>query len=316
MHNLPQITPLGTVWHYNNAGFYIAGRIIEVITRKPYEQAAREWLLDPLGMKMTFFTAGEVITYSVATGHNNPDEEGKNPPKVARPWALPRNAAPVGNLISTVRDQLRYARFQLGDGMTEDGTRLLSTESMRLMQSPQVEASNGEQFGIGWFLRDMNGTWQLRHGGATNGQMSAFVMVPSRRWAITVLTNADLGRALHTSVTNWALEHYIGYQAPKDEPIESSPEDLQPYVGRYSDIMVDLDLYLQDGKLILQPIVKQGLPGQELPPPEPPVSLARYAPDKVVMLDGPVSGSHVEFVRDGDRIVWLRVSGRLYARQP
>jgi hypothetical protein len=80
--------------------------------------------------------------------------------------------------------------------------------------------------------------------------------------------------------------------------------------------MVDLDLYLQDGKLILQPIVKQGLPGQELPPPEPPVSLARYAPDKVVMLDGPVSGSHVEFVRDGDRIVWLRVSGRLYARQP
>lgn len=313
MQTLPQITPLGTIWHYNNAGFYIAGRVIEAVTRKPYEQAAREWLLDPLGMKMSFFTADEVITYRVAIGHNNPDEGGQSLPKVARPWALPRNTAPVGNIISTVRDQLRYARFHMGDGTAPDGTRLLSAESMRLMQTPRIEASNGEQFGIGWFLRDMNGTLQLRHGGATNGQMSAFVLVPSRRWAITLLTNADLGRALHAKITNWALEHYIGYRPPKDDPLESSLADLQPYVGLYSDRVVELHLYLQDGKLMIQPELKQALPGQEMPPPEPPATLARYAPDKLVVLDGPMSGSHIEFVRDEERIIWLRVSGRLYA---
>ena len=108
------------------------------------------------------------------------------------------------------------------------------------MQTPYVEASNGEFFGIGWFLRDMNGTWQKLHGGATNGQMSAFALVPSRNWAITILTNADQGRALHTKITKWALEHYIGYKAPADDPIESSPEDLEPYVGRYADRIVDL----------------------------------------------------------------------------
>lgn len=315
MHTLPQITPLGSIWHYNNAGFYIAGRIIEVVTGKPYEKAVRELLLDPLGMKMSFFTADEVITYRVATGHNNPHEDGEYKVRVARPWALPRNAAPVGNIISTVRDQLRYARFHMGEGTTQDGTRILSPESMRLMQTPFIEATNGEEFGIGWFLRDLNGTWQLRHGGATNGQMSAFVLVPSRHWAITILTNADLGRALHTRITNWALEHFIGYTPPKDDPIETSPEELQPYVGRYGDQMVDLHLYLEGGKLILQPEVKQGLPGQEMPPPEPPVTLSRYAPDKLVMLDGPMSGAHVEFVRTGDAIEWLRAGGRLYARQ-
>ena len=49
----------------------------------------------------------------------------------------------------------------------------------------------------------------------------------------------------------------------------------------------------------------------------PPVTLARYAPEKLVMLDGPLPGSHIEFIRDpGDnRISWLRVGGRIFARQ-
>jgi CubicO group peptidase (beta-lactamase class C family) len=319
MRNLPQLTPLDTVWHYNNAGFYIAGRVIEAVTRKSYEQAAREWVLNPLNMKMSFFTADEAITYRVAIGHNNiPDETGNRPPTVARPWGLPRSAAPVGTIISTVPDQLRYARFHMGDGRASGGERLLSEESMRLMQTPRIEASNGEQFGIGWFISDLDGTKLLRHGGATNGQMSAFALVPSRQWAITILTNAGMGRTLHTEIVAWALKHYIGYTPPPDDPIESTAEDLAPYVGHYSGLVVDLDLYLQDGALAIQSVLKQALPGQEMPPQEPPVTLARYAPDKLVMLDGPSPGTHIEFIRDPEtnNITWLRYGGRIYAREP
>lgn len=32
MRDLPQLTPLGEVWHYNNAAFGLAGRVIEVVT--------------------------------------------------------------------------------------------------------------------------------------------------------------------------------------------------------------------------------------------------------------------------------------------
>jgi hypothetical protein len=61
--------------------------------------------------------------------------------------------------------------------------------------------------------------------------------------------------------------------------------------------------------------VKQGLPGQEMPPPEPPAALARYATDKLVVLDGPMTGAHMEFIRDGKEIIWLRAGGRLYGRE-
>ncbi len=44
-----QVTPLGEVWSYNNAAFYIAGRVIEVVTGETYEAAARRLVLEPAG---------------------------------------------------------------------------------------------------------------------------------------------------------------------------------------------------------------------------------------------------------------------------
>jgi CubicO group peptidase (beta-lactamase class C family) len=313
--DLPQLTPLGEVWSYNNAGFYIAGRVIEAVTGKPYEQVARELVLDPLGMDMSFFFPSEAITYRVAIGHNNPYVDGKFQTKIARPYALPRTSSPVGAIISTVRDQLRYARFHMGDGTTQDGTRLLSPESMRLMQTPQVAAADGQMFGITWFIRDIDGTRVFRHGGATNGQMSAFVFVPSRNFAITLLTNADRGRELHQEITTWALEHYLGLKAPEQETFDRDTQELASYAGLYTGPMTDLDLQLGADGLVLQDVPKVGLPGAELLPPGPPMRLAFCGDDLVTVLDVPMKGAHGEFLRGPDGAIrWFRISGRVFGR--
>lgn len=312
---LPQLTALGEVWSYNNAGFYIAGRIIEVVTGKPYEQVARELVLGPLGMHMSFFFPSEAITYRVAIGHNNPYLDGKFLPKIARPYSLPRTSSPVGNIISTAKDQLRYARFHMGDGTAEDGTRLLSPESMRLMQTPHVAAADGQSFGITWFIREIEGTRVLRHGGATNGQMSAFVFVPSQRFAITVLSNADRGRELHQEVTTWALEHYLGLKPEEPGLMERDEHHLASYAGLYTGPMTDLDLQLREGGLVLQDVPKVGLPGAELQPPGPPMRVAFCGEDLVTVLDEPMKGAHGEFLRGPEgEIRWLRISGRVFGR--
>ena len=41
MAALPQAMPLGKAYSYNNAGFYVAGRVIEVVTGKSYEANVR-----------------------------------------------------------------------------------------------------------------------------------------------------------------------------------------------------------------------------------------------------------------------------------
>src|SRR5262245_43778504 len=116
MADIRQIAPLGQGWSYNNAAFYLAGRLLEAVTGKPYEAAIPELVLGPLGMDMSYFFAADAITDRVAVGHLNTFDAGANTPKVARPWALARVANPMGGIISTVKDQLRYARFHIGDG--------------------------------------------------------------------------------------------------------------------------------------------------------------------------------------------------------
>src|SRR5205814_5565250 len=63
-----QLTPLGEVWSYNNAGFYIAGRVIERVTKKPFEAALKELILDPLGLTHSFFFAEDVLPKRVVAG--------------------------------------------------------------------------------------------------------------------------------------------------------------------------------------------------------------------------------------------------------
>ncbi len=81
METLPQWTPLGKVFSYSNASFYLAGRVIEVVTGKPYEAVVQEMLLDPPGMDEAFFFANDCIGRRVAVGHTT----GGATPAVARP---------------------------------------------------------------------------------------------------------------------------------------------------------------------------------------------------------------------------------------
>ena len=107
---LPQLTPLGEVFAYNNAAIALAGRLIEVATGSPYEEAMQELVLDPLGLSHTRFSSEEIPDAKVADPHDIVDGE---PVLDTSLWEIPRSLHPTGGLISSVRDQLRYAAFHL-----------------------------------------------------------------------------------------------------------------------------------------------------------------------------------------------------------
>jgi CubicO group peptidase (beta-lactamase class C family) len=315
LHILPQQTPLGALFAYNNAGYYIAGRVIEVVTGRPYEVAARELVLAPLDMSTSYFFPSEIMTHRFAVGHIERD----GAPTVARPWPIARSANAVGGLASTAIDQLRYARFHLGDGTAPDGVRLLSTESLHVMQSPQGPGGNDiDAFGITWMLRDLAGTPIVRHGGSTLGQISAFQFVPAPTFAITILTNADRGDQLTSELLAWAFEHYLGLRAPDEPVLARTTEQLQAYAGTYSSLLYDIVLTVQDGSLVAQDVPKGGFPDKDSPPrpANQPSRLAFVGPDRLIGLDPSLQGAHSEFLRDADgRLEWLRLGGRLLRRQ-
>lgn len=315
--DLPQLTPLGAVWSYNNAAFYLAGYLLEVMTHQPFEVALRELVLDPLGLTRTTFSAADVISYRVAVGHEV--RPGEDRPVVARPWGLPRALAPVGGLISNVRDLLRYARFWLGDGQTSDGTRLLRPETMRLMRSPLTPAaSQPEHMGIAWMLSHIGPVEQVYHGGATNGQVALLALVPEQRFALVVLTNCETGGELNEIVNRAALREWLGAEEAEVLLKRRSHEQLAPFTGHYIGQASDLDVRQgeEESILVIEELPKRGFPTpQDLPPPPPPMRVAFFANDRVIGLDSPQRYSRGEFLRDeGGAITWLRLGSRIHRR--
>ena len=315
--DLPQLTPLGKVWSYNNAGFYIAGRILEVISGKTYEVLVKETLLDPLGMSHSFYFPGDIMTYRFATGHEAVFTNSPETPKIARPWPIARSGNPVGGLSSTINDLLRYAQFHLEGGLSQAGKQLLSGDSFRIMQSPRTPASFNQYMGVSWFIREVDGVRILRHGGATNGQMATFEFIPQYRFALVILTNSDRGDELYKPVTKRIFKEFLNLDEKDPQAIPATLETLSQYVGLYDAPLDELKIYIQDGSLFLQSIPKGGFPNinSPAPPPPPPVRLASCGEDRLICLDEPMKNNIAEIIRKPDgNIAWLRISGRIHAK--
>lgn len=325
MADLPQIAPLGEYFSYNNAAVALAGRVIEVVRDQPYEAAIAELVFQPLGLEQSFLFPKAVMTRAFAVGHEPPPDDPQGAPRVAEPWALPRSMHPAGGVISSVSDQLRYARFHLGDG-TVDGTPVLTPESMRRMQTPLGPGGSLgglvlDGVGVNWLLTTIEGEAPpsggggpggervVMHGGSTNGQQSLLLLVPSRDFAITVLTNAEAGALLAEEATMWALEQFLGLHLPALTPIEAAPEQLAEYTGDYDfGEGLTITISLDGGELSL--VTTQN--GEAFPGGSGPLPLV--AADRGLFdFDG--APFLTDFVRDdAGEVGWIRFSGRLAPR--
>jgi CubicO group peptidase (beta-lactamase class C family) len=305
---LPQMAPLGEIWSYSNSGFYIAGRVIEVLTGRPFEAAARELVLDPLGMSSSFFLPEEVMSHRFAVGHR--DEDGQM--VVARPWALARASSAGGGIVSTVGDLLHYARFHLG---REAGP--LSAAALARMREPQIETGEpGRKVALTWFVREVDGVSLVGHDGGTNGQMARLLLAPEAGFALAILTNhSPAGNDLITELSRLALRQYLGVDLREAVPVELTPAELAEFAGVYVNPFAELELRVENSRLVEETTYKAGFPTKEdLLPPPPPATLAFYETDRVFVEAGPLRGTRGDFVRDGEgRIAWFRSGGRLHA---
>src|SRR5262245_15420223 len=87
MAELPLIAPPGTRASYSQAGYNLAGRILEKVTGLTYERAVFTLLFEPLGLSHTFFARDDIMTRRFAVGHNR-SEDGSL--AIARLWRRSR----------------------------------------------------------------------------------------------------------------------------------------------------------------------------------------------------------------------------------
>jgi len=318
--DLMQVAPPGAAWSYNNAGFSIAGRVIEVANGTSINRAIRDLVFQPLGLEHAGTTAGDFIVNRFAAGHTTRN----GTPTLNRPFT-PSTSVTAGGVGICITDLLAYARFHMGDGTAANGERVLKRESLELMRTPQMrKQSNDDDMGIGWHLRTVGPIRTAGHGGTLGGHILLLEIVPERNFAIAILTNANTGWRLIQDVEREALKSYLGAtyalnQAiahrglvetlPSYQPLAQQP-DPAPYIGSFARPSNTVVVRAEGSKLFVQERPNNGQPGTEMP-------VVFYGPDRAVVTEGSQQGQSIEFVRDSSgRVAWVRVVGRVAVRNP
>lgn len=296
MGALRQQTPLGELWAYNNAGFSLAGRVIEVVAGERFEDVVRRRVFEPLGLRSSTYWPWEVMTERFVVGHTAHD--GKV--EVARPWPIGRSAHPAGGIVSTTVDLLRYARLHLSP-----------PPELAPMGDPHAPAEGDDEWvGLAWFGEDTFGT--LRHGGSTVGQVSLLLLRPSKQFALAVLANQSPGGM---QVVDAALD--AAGLRKQDRP-RFSGVPLKRYTGVYEAPAARLTFTRHGEGMRIESEPLGGFPTEDTPagPKPPPADAYFVSEDRWLIEGGPFKGLSGHFIRDAEgAVLWLRLGGRLYERR-
>ena len=157
----PLLFQPGTQWSYSSPGIEILGRIIEVCSGEKYVDFITKHILQPLGMKDSFFFPPPDKISRIAMVYAEKDGKlvrspasilGGDPAKYRQGAVFP---APGWGLYSTAEDLLHLYRMMLNDGVYE-GHRYLSPFSVHVMTEPQTTGiqpvgwMRGSDYGLAW----------------------------------------------------------------------------------------------------------------------------------------------------------------------
>jgi CubicO group peptidase (beta-lactamase class C family) len=264
LSTVPQLFAPGEMFSYNNAGFCVLGRIVEVLRGKQFDQALREHLFAPLGLTHAATDAYSAIMYRAAVGHlqRSPEE----PPAPAPVWALVRSNAPAGAMLAMrPRDLLAFARMHMAGGTAADGTRVLSEAIVKAMQQQQVTLPPlglmGTHWGLGWELFDWAGGPVVGHDGGTIGQSAFMRMVPGKDVAIALLTNGGNPIAVQAEIFGHLLRELAGVEMPGTPTPPANPDrvDAARYAGTYANEISELTVSQDADGRIWMDLVPRGV---------------------------------------------------------
>ena len=236
MSGLANSHPLGATMSYNNAGFVLLGRLVEVLRGKSWDAVVRERLFLPLGLPAAGTLPEDALLWGAAVGHFGTE--------VSPEWGLPRCEGPSGLIHARAVDLLTFARLHLADGVTVTGERLISAESAAAMRTPQVAVpepwTSGSHVGLGWMLFDW-GRPVLGHDGVTLGQNAYLRIVPGPgATTIALQVNGGDAEQLYQDLFAELLLEHAGVTMPPapQPPPEPVPADPAGVVGTYESVLM------------------------------------------------------------------------------
>lgn len=175
---------------YNNTGYIILGRVIEVVSQQRYRDYVRTHLLDRAGMKRTYTVADESSLADMAVGYRIKKGTRQRAPTIHDSFGWS-----AGNLVSTVDDLVRWSNA------LEQGN-IVSKHSYNEMATPAPVSEGTSDYGLGLFVDSLRGQPRIGHTGGSFGFTTADEFFPKQDVRIIAFTNCSADPEPGEMITN------------------------------------------------------------------------------------------------------------------
>lgn len=162
----------GTKALYSNTGIDIGAAVVETVTGMKWEKYLKETVLDPLGMKDTWFwptdkqIENKIELFNLKEGQ--PSEWLEENPWEQRPYNDSHVFASAGaGLWSTANDQLKFYKMLMNLGVGDNGVRILKEETVKSILAVSTRPAGLGDYSLGLTapVVDSEDAW-FGHGGA------------------------------------------------------------------------------------------------------------------------------------------------------
>lgn len=162
----------GTKALYSNTGIDIGAAVVETVTGMKWEKYLKETVLDPLGMKDTWFwptdkqIENKIELFNIKEGQ--PSEWLEENPWEQRPYNDSHVFASAGaGLWSTANDQLKFYKMLMNLGVGDNGVRILKEETVKSILAVSARPAGLGDYSLGLTapVVDSEDAW-FGHGGA------------------------------------------------------------------------------------------------------------------------------------------------------
>mgnify|MGYP000258034915 FL=1 len=162
----------GTKALYSNTGIDIGAAVVETVTGMKWEKYLKETVLDPLGMKDTWFwptdkqIENKIELFNIKEGQ--PSEWLEENPWEQRPYNDSHVFASAGaGLWSTANDQLKFYKMLMNLGVGDNGVRILKEETVKSILAVSTRPASLGDYSLGLTapVVDSEDAW-FGHGGA------------------------------------------------------------------------------------------------------------------------------------------------------
>ncbi|HKX85308.1 MAG TPA: serine hydrolase domain-containing protein [Flavobacterium sp.] len=218
---------------YSNSNFVLLTVILEKVYNKPYAKLLETKIVQPLGLKNTFFGGAINAKNNEA---NSYDFENKWNKETETDMSIPLGA---GAVVSTPSDLTKFSEA-LFNG------KLISAQSLEQMKTLK------EKYGLGLYTMPFKEKTGFGHSGSIDGFKSFLTYFPNDKIAVAITSNGENYNSNDIAITLTKAAYKENFEVPEFKIYKVASKDLDQYLGTYSSPEMPLKMTItKDGNTLI-----------------------------------------------------------------